>query len=472
MKSELREYKKTKKTKSSIKFPSGKYLAIVPVVNIEIYTKFGLSIQPHLNKNNPDVANTGWRNTGNEYGLPRFLKIFQDLKIPFDACLNSDVLEQEPFVWEQLSNVDIPFSITGHGINNTFVLPTNDEKAEKYDFTKEYVKETLDLIEKKTERRPKGWLSPGFSIPHYLNDVLKELGLKYTLDSTEGEEITVQDDLNVIPYCLETNDVSLCVSLQRSNQDFGDSLIDHIQVMAKEANESKKPKILCIGLHTFIAGQAGRSLHLRRAFEAALKMDGVWFTNFDMIFEKKIHITGFGSFGNVSKNPTEILMGKLKEMIQEKSLKNVSCQVLQVKTEIVNQYFEDIKECSPNDIFLHFGVDASSQNIALECRAKNQIKEFKECLKIDGKKESEYQKRTKLNIEDLCEKLNSKLDHQISEISDDAGTYLCNYIYFKSLEFSEKNGTNSLFIHVPHQDTMDIEKQYEVLKYILNYFNK
>jgi allantoinase len=281
MQSELRVYKKNENKKTSFKWPKDKKIAVVAVLNIEIYTKFGLSIQPHLSSKNPDVANTGWRNYGNKYGLPRLLNIFENLKIPFDACVNSDVLTEEEFVWEELKNVKVPYSITAHGINNTFVLPTDDDEKKKFDFSNNYVKETLDIIEKVTNRRPKGWLSPGFSIPSYLNEILTEQKLEYTLDSTEDEVImTSKEGLKVIPYCLETNDVSLCVSLHQSNEQYGKALVEHILMLSEEA---KDQRIVCFGIHPFIAGQPGRAYHLKKAMEEILKINNVFFTNFDEI---------------------------------------------------------------------------------------------------------------------------------------------------------------------------------------------
>jgi pyrrolidone-carboxylate peptidase len=52
--------------------------------------------------------------------------------------------------------------------------------------------------------------------------------------------------------------------------------------------------------------------------------------------------------------------------------------------------------------------------------------------------------------------LNSNLVTQ----SFDAGTYLCNYIYWKSLQFSMKNKTQSIFIHVPNQETISMDDQW------------
>ena len=33
--------------------------------------------------------------------------------------------------------------------------------------------------------------------------------------------------------------------------------------------------------------------------------------------------------------------------------------------------------------------------------------------------------------------------------SDDAGRFVCNYVYYHSLRFAEQNGIKSLFVHVP-----------------------
>lgn len=43
--------------------------------------------------------------------------------------------------------------------------------------------------------------------------------------------------------------------------------------------------------------------------------------------------------------------------------------------------------------------------------------------------------------------------------SDDAGRFVCNYVYYHSLRFAEQNGTKSLFVHVPLFLTIDEETQ-------------
>lgn len=44
-------------------------------------------------------------------------------------------------------------------------------------------------------------------------------------------------------------------------------------------------------------------------------------------------------------------------------------------------------------------------------------------------------------------------------ISDDAGRFVCNYVYYHSLRFAEQKGNKSLFVHVPLFSSIDEETQ-------------
>lgn len=44
-------------------------------------------------------------------------------------------------------------------------------------------------------------------------------------------------------------------------------------------------------------------------------------------------------------------------------------------------------------------------------------------------------------------------------ISDDAGRFVCNYVYYHSLRFAEEKGHKSLFVHVPLFSRIDEETQ-------------
>jgi hypothetical protein len=65
--------------------------------------------------------------------------------------------------------------------------------------------------------------------------------------------------------------------------------------------------------------------------------------------------------------------------------------------------------------------------------------------------------QTSLPVEDITKAL-AKMGYEVMT-SDDAGRFVCNYVYYHSLRFAEQNGTKSLFVHVPLFLTIDEETQ-------------
>jgi pyroglutamyl-peptidase len=66
-------------------------------------------------------------------------------------------------------------------------------------------------------------------------------------------------------------------------------------------------------------------------------------------------------------------------------------------------------------------------------------------------------RQTSLPVEEISKAL-AKMGYEVMT-SDDAGRFVCNYVYYHSLRFSEQNGTKSLFVHVPLFLTIDEETQ-------------
>lgn len=65
--------------------------------------------------------------------------------------------------------------------------------------------------------------------------------------------------------------------------------------------------------------------------------------------------------------------------------------------------------------------------------------------------------QTSLPIQEIAKALSKKGYHVMT--SDDAGRFVCNYVYYHSLRFAEENGIKSLFVHVPLFFTVDEETQ-------------
>ncbi|XVF57638.1 hypothetical protein PTKIN_Ptkin06aG0221400 [Pterospermum kingtungense] len=194
-----------------------------------------------------------------------------------------------------------------------------------------------------------------------------------------------------------------------------------------------------------------------------------------------IHVTGFKKFHGVSENPTETIVSNLEEYIKKKGLpKGVilgSCSVLETAGEgALTALYQTLQSAltgkdsesssSAKIIWLHFGVNSGASRFAIERQAVNEAT-FR-CPDEKGWKPQKVPiipadggiscvRETSLPVEEITKAL-AKKGYEVMT-SDDAGRFVCNYVYYHSLRFAEQNGTKSLFVHVPLFLTIDEETQ-------------
>lgn len=73
--------------------------------------------------------------------------------------------------------------------------------------------------------------------------------------------------------------------------------------------------------------------------------------------------------------------------------------------------------------------------------------------------------QTSLPVSEIVKGL-SKMGYDVMP-SDDAGRFVCNFVYYHSLRFAEHNRIKSLFVHVPLFLTIDEETQMEFVASLL-----
>ncbi|XWS57396.1 hypothetical protein CRYUN_Cryun09bG0170700 [Craigia yunnanensis] len=194
-----------------------------------------------------------------------------------------------------------------------------------------------------------------------------------------------------------------------------------------------------------------------------------------------IHVTGFKKFHGVSDNPTETIVSNLKEYTKKKGLpKGVilgSCSVLETAGQgALTPLYQTLQSAltgkdsesssSGRIIWLHFGVNSGASRFAIEHQAVNEAT-FR-CPDEMGWKPQKVPiipadggiscvRKTSLPVEEITKAL-AKKGYEVMT-SDDAGRFVCNYVYYHSLLFAEQNGTKSLFVHVPLFLTIDEETQ-------------
>lgn len=147
-----------------------------------------------------------------------------------------------------------------------------------------------------------------------------------------------------------------------------------------------------------------------------------------MMTKIKILLTSFQTWlPHQKSNSSEDLLGLLNN-INPPQKELIFLRNLPVNTEIASALTrEKIKEINPNFI-LCCGMAEKSQCLQLESQAFFEDKCY----------------QTKVNLTDLIQYLN------LTEISHDAGKFVCEGLYFQVLKYIE-NQTNvqGLFIHIP-----------------------
>ncbi|KAJ3435016.1 hypothetical protein M0812_02146 [Anaeramoeba flamelloides] len=189
----------------------------------------------------------------------------------------------------------------------------------------------------------------------------------------------------------------------------------------------------------------------------------------------KIIVSGFGSFHNVSSNPTEILINNLehKNIVQKRVLKVGVDTIDNYLEEMKNKYLLRSSKKQQKVYFVHFGVYTGSSAFHLETQAVNEkhwpnsYDEEKNTFvhtKIDSEKDLDHSLQTKIEIVNLAKKLGSQTAQ-----SFDCGKYICNYTYYSSMKITHAfTFAKSLFVHVPSFETIDRETQTEFVNNLIS----
>ena len=192
------------------------------------------------------------------------------------------------------------------------------------------------------------------------------------------------------------------------------------------------------------------------------------YNNYDKI---NIYLTGYGPFLTIEENPAEKISSYIfnnNSKLNTEKTKIIYNQIFEVKTEYVDnnisKLFDMIKKYENNDdnknmlhIIISLGVAENRLVNTLEIKGQNHIYDLIVDKKIDENKPDFYFSKNPIKyiIKGIQNFKNSEC-----KFSNDAGTYLCNYMYFTTLIkcFDEKN-ICSFFLHVPLLNNYSMEKQ-------------
>jgi allantoinase len=257
-------------------WPGRKRLAVYLGFNIEHFD-FGAGLGAALGPRSPepDVLNYSWRDYGNRVGVWRCLELFDQLKLPAAAIINTALYDDCPEIIEAC--VKRGDEIVGHGHTNSDRQSDLKEGEEK-----SLLSSCKERILKESKQNVSGWLSPWISESHLTPDLLAETGYRYTLNWAHDDQptqFTTRSGRKLwsIPYPQELNDVPMIVARLMDGSDFADMIVDNFDEMLRQSAE--QPLVMGIALHPYLVGQPYRLRHLRRALQHIKKKSKkVWFT--------------------------------------------------------------------------------------------------------------------------------------------------------------------------------------------------
>ncbi|XP_039172764.1 pyrrolidone-carboxylate peptidase 1-like isoform X2 [Eucalyptus grandis] len=192
-----------------------------------------------------------------------------------------------------------------------------------------------------------------------------------------------------------------------------------------------------------------------------------------------INVTGFKKFQGVPENPTETIVNNLKSFVEKKGLPPGvtfgTCTVLEAAGDgalpmlfkvMESGISSDGSTCDAQVVWLHLGVNSGAHKFAIERQAVNEATfrcpdelgwrpQQLPIVPEDGK--ISRTRQTSFSTKAILEFLKKK-GYDVT-LSDDAGRFVCNYVYYHSLRLAEQRGSRSLFVHVPPFSRIDEETQ-------------
>ena len=257
-------------------WPGKRRLAVYLGLNIEHFD-FGSGLGAALGPKSPepDVLNFSWRDYGNRVGVWRCLELFDQLKLPAAAIINTALYDYCPEVIEAC--VKRGDELVGHGHTNSERQSDLAEGVEE-----KLLEDCKSRIKKESKQDISGWLSPWISESAVTPDLLTEAGYRYTLNWCHDDQPVKFSTrsgkaLWSIPYPQELNDIPMIVARQMDASDFADMIVDNFDEMLRQS--AAQPLVMGIALHPYLVGQPYRLRHLRRALKhIASKRKKLWLT--------------------------------------------------------------------------------------------------------------------------------------------------------------------------------------------------
>ncbi len=215
----------------------------------------------------PDVPNWSWHEYGMRVGFWRLKRMFERLGISPTITLNARTCESYPQVVEAC--VRNGWELNSHSYEQIPMPWLEDER--------EVIQRSIEIIEKFSRTRPRGWFGPGLTQTLATIDHLAEAGIEYIGDWVlDDEPVTLRTTsrpIVALPYNFEIHDIVMMALQHHPSEVMYSRALDHFECLYRESSD--RLKVMAIASHPYLSGVPHRIRHVERAYEAILGHKGV-----------------------------------------------------------------------------------------------------------------------------------------------------------------------------------------------------
>ena len=255
-----------------LNFPAGIRLVVWPVLALEDWdisramARMVISPpqgQPML----PDHPNWSWHEYGMRVGFWRLKKVLGRVGATPTVTLNAKVCDTYPQV--VAACIEAGWELNAHGYEQIPMHKVEDQRA--------VIQKSIEVIEKFSGKRPRGWFGPGLTQTFDTLDYLSEAGIEYIGDWVlDDEPVTLKTahrPIVALPYNFEIHDIVLMALQHHASDMMYVRALDQFEWLYKESTE--RPKIMAIACHPYLSGVPHRIAYVERTFAEILSRDGV-----------------------------------------------------------------------------------------------------------------------------------------------------------------------------------------------------
>ena len=165
----------------------------------------------------------------------------------------------------------------------------------------------------------------------------------------------------------------------------------------------------------------------------------------------RVLLTGFGPYPGVARNPS----GWLAETLAARQPSHdcdLQARVLPTEWAAVAALTPRLHETLQPHVMIHFGVSSRAKTLCIERSAHNRAaSRIDACGATPGMPTispgGAMRLDTRLPVKGLAAHLRTQ--GVAARVSRSCGRYLCNFLYYRSLQWAQAQARDALFVHVP-----------------------